>query len=152
VDYLLPIYRKVNTYRNLLEDNVSGNPEDQSAEELRDRAWNIVEPHFLKEWQCAVSRYGQLAGTERASNKLAKVVSAAYHGKIEELFVAIGVQRWGTFDKNTNRVYSHKKAQPGDEDLLDFAAVHTLLHGGTAYAVKSQEVPGDTPVAAVFRY
>ena len=152
VDYLLPIYGKVNTYRNLLEESVSGNPEGQSPEELRDHAWNIVEPHFLKEWQCVVSRYGQLAGTERASNKLAKVVSAAYHGKIEELFVAIGVQRWGTFDINTNRVSSHKEAQPGDEDLLDFAAVHTLLHGGTAYAVTSQEVPGDTPVAAVFRY
>lgn len=36
-------------------------------------------------------------------------------------------------------------------DLLDFAAVHTFLNGGTVYAVNPPEMPDDGPVAALFR-
>lgn len=152
VEYLLPIYREANTYKHLVDQGVGGNPEGLSSQELRDRAWTVVEPRFLKARQDAVARYRRLAGTARASDDLSSVVSAAYHGLIEELFVAVGVQKWGVFDATASRVYSHEEAQPGDEDLLDFAAVHTLLRGGTAYAVAPQEMPARTPLAAVFRY
>ena len=46
----------------------------------------------------------------------------------------------------------HNDAQPGDEDLLNAAAIQTIFHGGTVYAVELEEVPHDTPVAAVFCY
>lgn len=152
VDYLLPIYRQANTYPQLLEEGILGNPEGLTGEELHDHAWAIVEPHFLKAQGEASARYRRLAGTDQASSKLAKVVAGAYQGKIEELFVALGVQRWGAFDPDAGRVLHHPEAEPGDEDLLDFAAIHTLLHGGTVYAVSPEEMPDETPVAAVFRY
>ncbi len=152
VEYLLPIYREASTLQHLIDQGISGNPEGLSPEELRDRAWAVVEPRFLKARQDAVDRYRQLAGTERASGKLARVVPAAYRGTVEYLFVAVGVQRWGVFDVGTSRVRSHQRPKPGDEDLLDFAAVHTLLRGGTVYAVDPGEVPEDAPLAAVFRY
>jgi hypothetical protein len=68
------------------------------------------------------------------------------------LFVAIDLQRWGTFDAEANVVDIHEKAEPGDEDLLDFAATHTLLNGGTVYAVKTEKVPDEASLAALFRY
>jgi hypothetical protein len=46
----------------------------------------------------------------------------------------------------------HREVKPGDEDLLDFAAVHTLLNRGTVYAVELKKVPDEAPLAAVFRY
>lgn len=36
--------------------------------------------------------------------------------------------------------------------MLDFAEIHTLLNGGTVYAVDPEKVPDDTPAAAIFRY
>ena len=152
VHYLLPIYKEANKYAHLVDEGVLGNPEGVSAEELHDHAWAIVEPHFLKAREEAYLRYEQLAGTEQASNKLAKVVTGAYQGRIEELFVAVGIQQWGIFDSGAHRVHHHREAEPGDEDLLDFAAVHTLLHGGTVYAVAPDQVPDNTFIAAVFRY
>lgn len=35
---------------------------------------------------------------------------------------------------------------------MDFAAIHTLLNSGTVYAVSPELVPGNIPLAAVFRY
>ncbi|MBN2186595.1 MAG: hypothetical protein JW732_03990 [Dehalococcoidia bacterium] len=153
VDYLLPIYAKANTYPCLLGDGFAGNPEELSTEELCKRAWAIAEPYFTKERMEASARYEQLLGTQQASDDLMKVVPASYQGRIETLFVAVGVQYWGTFDIEKGRITLHQQeVQPGDEDLLDFAAIHTLLNGGVVFAVAPEQMPGKANVAAVFRY
>jgi hypothetical protein len=154
VDYLLPIYREANSYPLLAEGGVEGNPEELSVKELHKWAWDLVQPHFLQAQEEAAIRYKQLAGigSEQASDDLEKVVPAAYHGRVETLFVALDIQQWGGFDPETNRVVVHRKAEPGDEDLLDFAAIHTLVNGGAVYAVERKKMPDGPLVAAVFRY
>jgi hypothetical protein len=68
------------------------------------------------------------------------------------LFVAVGIQRWGTFDPESGQISLHQEVQPGDEDLLDFAAIHTILNGGVVFAVAPEQMPDKANVAAVFRY
>jgi hypothetical protein len=152
VDYLLPLYREVNSYPYLLDQGIVGNPEGLKAEELHARAWAVVQPYFLKAQQEAVAQYRQFAGTGLTSNDVKETVTAAYRGRVGLLFVAVGIQQWGAFAPDTNVVRLHQKAEPGDEDLLDFAAMHTLLNGGIVYAVKPGKVPDNAPLAAVFRY
>jgi len=152
VDYLLPLYREVNSYPYLLDQGIPGNPEGLKAAELHAQAWAVVQSYFLKAQQEAAARYRQFAGTGLTSNDVKETVAAAYHGRIDLLFVAVGVQRWGTFAPDTNVVQLHQKAEPGDEDLLDFAAMHTLLNRGIVYAVEPGKVPDDAPLAALFRY
>ena len=93
-----------------------------------------------------------MAGGERATAQLAEAVPAANYGRVETLFVPLDVQRWGTFDASAGTIDIHEEMQPGDVDLLDLAAVHTLINGGTVYAVDSGHVPGDGPLAALLRY
>jgi len=154
VDYLLPIYREANMYPYLVDEGIEGNPEELKAKELHEQAWAIVQPRFLTAQKEAAAQYRQLAGagSEQASNDLKEVVPTAYHGRVETLFVAVGLQQWGTFDPNTNAVQLHEEAEPGDEDLLDFAGVQTLLSRGTVYAVEPEKVPDEALLAAVFRY
>jgi hypothetical protein len=152
VDYLLPIYREANSYPHLLKEGITGNPEALKGEELHDEAWKIVAPHFLKAQEEAISQYKQFAGSERASNIVKEIVPKAYDGRIDILFVAVGVQQWGVFDSKTRQVHVHGEAEHADEDLLDFAAVHTYLNGGTVYALKPEEMPDETSLAAVFRF
>lgn len=154
VDYLHPIYRKANTYPHLVDDGIEGNPEELSAEELHRRAWPVVHPLFQADQKDAAAQYKQLAsaGSKRASSDLNQVISAAYHGRVETLFVTTDLQRWGIFDPNSNEIELHEETRAGNEDLLDLAAVHTLLNGGTVYAVEPEKVPGETALAALFRY
>jgi hypothetical protein len=58
----------------------------------------------------------------------------------------------GSFNPETSTIDLHPEAQPGDEDLLNAAAIQTLLNGGTVYAVEPEKVPDEAPLAAVFRY
>jgi hypothetical protein len=154
VDYLLPIYREASNYPFLTEEGIEGNPEELSAEELHRQAWVIAQPRFLQDKQGAIARYLQLAGTssELASGDLKTVLKATYHGRVDTLFVALGVQRWGAFHPDLLSVEFHNQRQPGDQDLLDLVAVQTLLNGGKVYAVGQEQVPTGSTLAAVFRY
>ncbi|MEJ2732273.1 MAG: hypothetical protein P8189_01685 [Anaerolineae bacterium] len=152
VDYLLPLYQEANTYPHLIDEGIEGNPDNLSAQELHQRAWTIVQPRFLEEQEGAAQRYRQAAATEGASDNLSGIVPAAYHGRVETLFVALGLQHWGTFDPATNEVRIHQDAKPGDQDLADLAAVQTLLHGGSVYAVEPEQMPAEASLAALLRY
>ena len=152
VDYLHPIYKEVNSYPLLMDEGIAGNPERLSAGELHELTWTIVKPYFQKAQQEAVNRYKEFASSGQASNRIRKIIPAAYHGRIEILFVMPDLQQWGTFDPGTDEIHLHKKEKTGDEDLLEFAAIQTLLNGGTVYMVGAEKKIESGPLAAVFRY
>jgi hypothetical protein len=155
VDYLHPIYREANTCAELVDGGIVGNPDGLSASELHERAWTILEPFFAQEQERAAAQYLERLGSERASRDLKEIIPAAFHGRVESLFVAVGVQQWGRYESEVGDVELHDDREPGDQDLLDLAAVETLAHAGDVYAVDPTHVPGaegNGPVAAVFRY
>jgi len=152
VEYLFPIYREANNYPYLMAEGVTGNPEGLSAVELHEQAWKILQPFFQKTERDAVAKYRKLAGTGKTSSEVKKIVPATHHGRVDLLFVAVGVQVWGSFDPDKDEVRLHQKPQPGDADLLDFAAIQTFLQGGSVYVVNPDQVPDEALLAAVFRY
>jgi hypothetical protein len=79
-------------------------------------------------------------------------VVAAHDGRVDVLFVARGVERWGTFDRTARAVRIHDEERPGSEELLDLAAVQTLRNGGTVYAVPPTDIPGNAQAVALLRY
>ncbi len=152
VEYLFPIYKEANTFPNLLDNWVSGNPNGFSSGELHQEAWKTVEPAFSKSQEDAAAKYYDLAGTGRTSKDLRKVLDTAIAGRVDTLFVALGVQSWGYYNSEANTVELHAEREPGDEDLLDLAAIQTFLHGGTVFAVEPDKVPDDRHLAAILRY
>jgi hypothetical protein len=152
VEYLLPIYREANSYPYLINEGVTGNPENMSVEELHEQAWAIVRPLFRQAQQTALARYKRLINSDQASKDIRVIVPAAHYGQVETLFVVVDRQQWGTFDPQTNTIHLHRETEPEDEDLLDAAAVQTLLKGGTVYALEPEKMPDGAAVAAVFRH
>jgi len=152
VDYLFPLYQEANTYPYLTEKWISGNPEGLTAEKLRDLALPIVEELFEAKKDDALALYNQNAGTGLTSNDVAEVVREAHHGRVGTLFIPVGIQHWGTFNPATDTVTLAKGAEAGNEDLLDLAAIQTILNSGTVYPMSREEMPGSVPVAALFRY
>jgi len=142
------VYREVTRYPNVLRATVPGNPDPLRPAELHARAWAIVEPELARAREEAAARFrAGAARGELATDDLGAAVAAADAGRVDTLFVASGVERWGRLDRGTGAVVVHDDQEPGDDDLLDLAAVRTLLTSGTVYAVPSDEVPGGTDVA-----
>ena len=155
VEYLLPRYKETTELPHVLDEGLTGNAEGLSPEELRDKAWEIVEPVLNAGRSKAAERYGDFLGTGRASNRYDEILPAAHDGRIDTLFVARGVRLWGAYDSNARaaRLQEDQDTQrKGNEDLLDLAAILTFQNGGQVYAVPQQEVPGGQAMAAIFRY
>lgn len=152
VDYLFPLYREANKYPLLLEERITGNPEKISADELHHKAWEIVQPYFQQKQAGAIARYHEQVGTGKTSNAVEEILSASFHGRVDTLFVAVGIQQWGSYDPEANTLTLHDQFQAGYEDLLDLAAAQTFLNNGTVYAVTPENMPDSEPLAALFRY
>ncbi|MFO7495846.1 MAG: hypothetical protein R6X05_09485 [Desulfobacterales bacterium] len=152
VDYLFPLYREVNTYPHLMDEGIPGNPEGLRPEELHGPAWALVEPLFRQSREAAAAHFRQLAGTGQTTTDVREALTAAHHGRVDVLFLPVGVQVWGHFNPETERVDVRESPEPGDENLLDLAAIQSLIKGGTVYAVAPREVPEQAPLAAIFRY
>ncbi len=153
VDYLMPIYREVSGHQNLLPEGISGNPDLASSVDLHEKAWEIVRPMIISDREKAAERFQDLVGTGKASAQLDEVVTAAFDGRIDTLFVAETDERWGQFDPANREVRHFDEPRNGAEDLLDFAAVRTFMNGGTVYALEGDRLPEAAgSVAAIFRY
>jgi hypothetical protein len=155
VEYLLPRYKETTEHPKVLDEGLLGNADLLSADELRDAAWEIVEPYFLEARRRAAERYGDLLGTGRATSRYEEILPAAHDGRVDTLFVAHGVRLWGRYDVASREIHldeDQTTQRNGSGDLLDLAAVQTFLNGGMVYAVPQQEVPDGQAMAAMFRY
>lgn len=154
VETLLAIYKQVNEYPHLVSGMVAGNPDELSAGELHQESWAIVEPIFTRDQDQALADFQELhgKGSTRASNRQTEIIPAAHYGQVEVLFIVDGEQAWGRYDPNKNTLQQHAEFQPGDQDLLNLAAVHTLINGGEVYVLERTLMPGESTLAAVFRY
>jgi hypothetical protein len=155
VSEYLPLYQGVNSYSNLVEDDiVAGNPEHLDMKELHNEAWDIVESVLQDRQREEMDRfretYHQNGGL--ASSNFHEILPACAYGRVDTLFVPVGQYRWGRFDPETNTVEVHDSQQPGDGDLLNYAAVSAYMNGARVHALQPANMPGGRSVAATFRY
>lgn len=152
VQYLLPIYREVSSYGYIAKEELPGNPDHLTEHELHSRTWPLIKARVATAQQEALAKYRKLAGTGKTSDDLRQIVPAAHRGQVESLFVDPAAHRWGVFDPASGEVSERPAApQHGDDELLDLAAVQTLLNRGAVYAVPAEQIPSP-PAVAVLRY
>ncbi len=154
VEYLIPIYREKSNYPYIVEDFIKGNPELLNGEELKDLAWEIVEPLFYKDRMQAEDKYRQFYGQRNKlyANSLEKIIPAAYSGQVESLFVDNSVAKWGKYNHENNKIAINESPADGDEDLMEYASILTLSRGGNVFSVSSENIPDKSSIAAVLRY
>lgn len=147
-----PLYREASTCGYLHGEGIYGNPDLLRPEQLWDRALPVAAPRlFAMRERDRAKFHGQL-GTGRASQEWNEILPAALQGRVEALFAAQHTGQWGRVDPDSGAAEVHTEWQPGDVDLLDFAAIQAWLNGARVHLVPTENVPGGSGVAAIFRY
>ncbi len=152
VDYVLPLYREVNSYPALADEAVSGSPDTFNGETLHERSLAIAATTFSAGQRQAAERIDELWATPRATSDPETIVPAATGGRVEALFVSTKAELWGVADEVADTVEIHASRQPADEDLLDRAALSTIMAGGSVFSVPPAEMPRDAAAVALLRY
>ena len=152
VEFLLPIYHEANSYGNLLEEGVLGNPENVAAQDLHSQAWSIIEPHFAAEKTAAIDNYHQQSGAGLSSSRLEEIVAGAANGQIDTMLVTPDAQAWGTFDRQANKVEVQESKTQDNMDLINFAVTQTYLQKGKVYTMDSSQMPDGKMAIAILRF
>jgi hypothetical protein len=151
VDRELALYRSVNSYPNLAEADVQGAPNGLKAGQMHARAIDALLRCYEKKIDDVLAEYNHKVGGG-ASNRLKDTVTAAHDGRIVTLLVSDSLEATGAFDEATHSVKGRETGTSEDEDLVNDAAVQTILHSGQVYVVPNSKLPNGAPLAAVFRY
>lgn len=154
VDYLLPIYRKIYSYPEVIQGEVKGSPEGMSEKEMHRHAWELVKPIFDAGRNDAIKQFERLKGRQSGlvTTDLETALKAAVHGGVDSLLIPAGVQRWGRYVMDKNQMVLEEDPGLENEDLLDLAARQTLLNSGKVFIVQPDEVSGSGDLGAILRF
>ena len=152
LDASVAAYRDVNKYSHVLDDAIIRNPDQESAEQLHELAWPIVESRLRAERQSVIDRFHELNGTGRGASELSAIRVAAAEGRVDTLFMRAQPWCWeAVTDDGRAVVRLGEDERYAECEALDLAAADTLTSGGTVYAT-SHQVLEDSEVAAILRY
>ncbi|HET9311073.1 MAG TPA: hypothetical protein VFP41_07610 [Actinomycetota bacterium] len=149
VGYVTARYRALSSLVTIERQTIEGNPDELRAEELHERAWDIVEPRMQDDINADLARFAELDGTGRTSSDLAEILPAATQGRIDVLFAAQDIERWGR--ASVEPLGIHDEPLPGDEDLVDAAVVEALRTNARVHVLPASSLPGEA-VAAIMRH
>lgn len=150
-DYLYEIFKQHCDYPGLIDQPISGNPKHIALNVLFAQGLAAVKPVLEKEKQAALSSIEALQANQKLLCQTDQVLRAAYNSRVEKLFLIQNYHGKGLLDK-TGRVLRHASIDPDDQDLVNLAAIHTLLNGGEVYTVEPGCIRNANEVAAVLRY
>ncbi len=135
----------------LLDESICKNPESLSINELREKAWQVVEPLYLKRLAERVETYQTALSGKRGSDDVQQVAVAVMAGRVDTLMLEADRQVPGRLDASG-------KIEPGDHsnptvgDILDDLAEVVLQMNGEVVVAPQERMPSKTGLAATFRY
>ncbi len=156
-DPIFDIYKEVNTYSNLMENNITTDFKDTDIFEVHEMAWEVMAPIFDQKRKDKIALFIDEQGTGKTAIGIDKIIQAAIHGKIDSLFCENKSDIFGNYkeENDTITVTQSDKKEEGDNNisLMNVAAVKTFLNGGDVYLLDKEEMPNpNSRVNALYRY
>jgi hypothetical protein len=139
-------YRGVSTYSNLVKESLAGSPKPSLQDfETVSRACSILRADLLRREAEALKEARERSAPGHVSNDTGTILHAAFEGRVHRLYLNENVASRDVFERGTYRSW-------GREDLLNLAAVQTLLHGGKALEFPGDRMADGVPAFAVMRF
>jgi len=153
VDFLLPLYRKANTYPGLLFAEIKGDLDALRTEALHQHAWSLIGSMVRTKRDESLEKLRGMIIAKKAATSIREIVPAAYAGRISTLFLSNKKHEWGAVDRFNKGLVSRMggRGEEGCEDLYELAALCTLLKGGKLFVVEGSSVYEGLSIAAMLR-
>ncbi|PXV64769.1 baeRF7 domain-containing protein [Halanaerobium congolense] len=149
-DSVFSLYKNINNYQALLDENLSGNAKQMNNKELREKSWEIIDSHIHDYLEDIKERYMEIRSSDKSSSELEEIVEAAHYGKVDTLVLNKLAEKAGVFVEDENEVKLMENTK--DYDLYNYAAVETIKNGGSVYSIEKNEMPEENDILAIYRY
>ena len=129
------LFHQISSNPFLLEDGLGINPEVLPIKELKERAWKFIEPKYEKKLAMLADDFIKAKAKGLGSDDIVKIGKAAAEGKVAILLL----------DQD-------KLDEADNGKIVEDLSVLVGKMGGQVQIIPSRHMPGQTGVAASYRY
>jgi len=147
------MYHEVSHNPFLIPESIDIHPDALSSiDELRQRAWQLMEPRYLERLAALVEEFGYGRSQGLGDDDLAQVARAAVGGRVATLLIEARREVPGRINAATGDIEFDDLAHPEVDDVLDDLGALVVKMGGAVVIVPTERMPTETGVAAIYRY
>jgi len=146
------LFHQVSHNPFLMAQGIAINPDTLPIDELRERAWSVVEPRYQAEAATLAGEFATAKSKSRGSDDLAEVAQAAAAGRVATLLIESDRLIGGRLDGATGRAEPSEMSDPQVDDMLDELGELTAKSGNRVLVLPAGQMPGRTGLAAIYRY
>src|SRR5659263_602320 len=145
------MFREVSRNPFLVAEGIDVHPGAmKSIDELRVRAWEVIEPHHRARMSALADEFGRARPKGLGGADADEVAAAIRDGRVSTLLLEADRELPGRVDTATGDVY--RGVDGTGSDVLDDLADWARRMGGTVLVVPAGSMPTDTGMAAIYRY
>ncbi|MEZ5566063.1 MAG: hypothetical protein R3F24_11300 [Gammaproteobacteria bacterium] len=146
------MFRAISNNPFLIPEALDTHPDDMAPDVLRDRAWQLILPYYLKRLAGFVDAFGAATASGRSADDLDAIAKAAIAGRIDTLLIEADRLIPGRIDIAGGKVSTHDLSNPETDDVLDDLGEYVLKAGGEVVIVPAERMPTRTGAAAIYRF
>jgi hypothetical protein len=145
------LFHQVSHNPFLIAEGLPINPDTLPIDELRERAWQVVEPQYQARLTTLAAEFEEAKSKGLGSDDLEQVARAAVPGRVATLLIESGRVVAGRLDA-AGRVEPADLSDPQADDLLDDLGELVEKMGGQVLVIPAEQMPATTGLAATYRY
>ncbi len=146
------LFHRISHNPFLLPGGLTINPDVLPIDELRERAWQVVEPQYQARLAALADEFAVAKSNGLGSDDLAQVAQAAAAGRVATLLIEADRQIAVRLDGSTGGIEVADLGHPQVDDLLDDLSELVGKMGGRIMVIPAEQMPGETGLAAIYRY
>ncbi len=146
------LFHQVSHNPFLMEEGIDIYPDALPTDELRQRAWKVVEPHYLERLDSLIEEFGRARAKDLGEEDVVRVAKAVVAGRVATLLIEADRENPGRIDAATGDIKFEDLADPEVDEVLDDLGELTLTMGGQVVIVPTERMPTKTGIAAIYRY
>lgn len=146
VEEELDAYRAISTYPGIVKLALRGSPNlsFQDADTVS-QACSILRADEFRRDAETLTQAKERSAPGHFSTDANAILHAAFEGRVHQMYLDESAERIDVFERGTYRSW-------GKEDLLNLAAVETILHGGRAFELPSDMMAEGASAFAIMRF
>jgi hypothetical protein len=146
------IYRSVATQTTLAGFGIDRSPDDMGDAEIAVATRPLLDRIYAEQVAAVREEFETRSGALRATTDIAQAGRAVAMGAIATLLVDITKVVPGLVDEDTGAVTFADAETASNYGVIDEIARRALLTGARVLAVRADDMPGDTGLAAILRF
>lgn len=146
------LFREISHNSRLLVKGIDVNPDAMSLEQLRQKAWQTIEPQYLAQHAQLVDEFKSARAKGLGSDKLTEVAQAVAEGRVSRLLIEAERQIPGHLESSSGTISHADLNHPQIDDLLDDLGELVEKKGGQVHVLPVDRMPCATGLAAIYRH